>query len=189
MRYFLDTEFIEDGRIIDLISIGIVAEDNSSLYYVNRECDFSKASDWVLENVLLPIGLDRKGFSRNPGDSDAHPAYRESCLAARDRAEIARLIIEFVNTGCPPSSSLDKPTFWGYYADYDWVVFCQLFGTMMNLPKGFPMYCRDIKQECDRLGNPKLPEQDKNEHHALADAYWNKTTWEFLDKLTRSRNL
>lgn len=27
MRYFLDCEFIEDGRTIDLISIGIVAED------------------------------------------------------------------------------------------------------------------------------------------------------------------
>jgi hypothetical protein len=27
MRYWLDTEFIEDGKTIDLISIGIVAED------------------------------------------------------------------------------------------------------------------------------------------------------------------
>jgi hypothetical protein len=27
MKYYYDTEFIEDGRTIDLISIGIVAED------------------------------------------------------------------------------------------------------------------------------------------------------------------
>lgn len=26
MRYFLDTEFIEDGKTIDLISIGIVSD-------------------------------------------------------------------------------------------------------------------------------------------------------------------
>lgn len=34
-------------------------------------------------------------------------------------------------------------------ADYDWVVLCQLYGTMMDLPKGWPMYCRDVKQLCD----------------------------------------
>lgn len=40
--------------------------------------------------------------------------------------------------------------FYGYYADYDWVVFCWLFGKMIDLPKGFPKYCIDLKQELDR---------------------------------------
>lgn len=53
---------------------------------------------------------------------------------------------------------------------------------MIDLPQGFPMYCRDIKQWCDQLGNPKLPEQGKGEHSAIADAKWNKTAWEFLQK-------
>lgn len=44
------------------------------------------------------------------------------------------------------TSESDKPVFYGYYADYDWVVFCWLFGKMIDLPKGFPMYCRDLKQ-------------------------------------------
>lgn len=39
--------------------------------------------------------------------------------------------------------------FYGYYADYDWVVFCWLFGRMIDLPKGFPKYCRDLKQQMD----------------------------------------
>jgi hypothetical protein len=39
MRYWLDTEFIEDGHTIDLISIGIVAEDGRELYAENMECD------------------------------------------------------------------------------------------------------------------------------------------------------
>lgn len=93
------------------------------------------------------------------------------------REQIASEIIEFCNP-----TKYGKPVFWGYYADYDWVVFCQLFGTMMDLPKGFPMYCCDIKQWCDMLGNPKLPEQGKGEHHALADARWNRQAWEFLQK-------
>jgi len=39
--------------------------------------------------------------------------------------------------------------FYAYYADYDWVVFAQLFGKMKDLPKGFPMYCKDLKQSLD----------------------------------------
>ncbi len=73
-----------------------------------------------------------------------------------------------------------KPELWGYYSSYDHVAFCQLFGTMMDLPKGFPMYTRDIKQLCDSIGNPRLPEQGKGEHNALLDAKWNKIAWEYL---------
>ena len=72
--------------------------------------------------------------------------------AIRPRDVIAREIMEFAG---------EKPEFWGYYASYDWVVLCWLYGTMMWLPDGRPMYCRDIKQLCDSLGNPKLPEQGK----------------------------
>jgi hypothetical protein len=61
---------------------------------------------------------------------------------------------------------------------------CQLYGTMMDLPKGWPMYCRDVKQWCDMLGNPKLPEQKSTEHHALLDAHWTREAWLFLLKST-----
>ena len=99
--------------------------------------------------------------------------------------------------------------FYGYYSDYDWVVFCWLFGKMNNLPKGFPMYCIDLKQILDDrakrwLGNihqqscvfcddfdSKLdsiksckdyPKQT-NEHNALADAKWNFELYKFLKTL------
>lgn len=42
-----------------------------------------------------------------------------------------------------------EPEFYAYYADYDWVVFCWLFGKMIDLPNGFPMYCKDLKQMMD----------------------------------------
>jgi hypothetical protein len=190
MKYFIDTEFIEDGKTIDLISIGIVCEDGRELYLGNKECNFSKASDWVINNVLIPMGFVRmpkqawiEGFMR-PID----PIFWVS-----KRAILEELLIFFA----PNSITDDKRTatraaeddyaeveIWGYYADYDWVVFCQLFGTMMDLPKGFPMYCRDIKQECDRLGNPRLPEQGDGEHNALEDARWNQKAYQFLCNLT-----
>jgi hypothetical protein len=152
VRYWLDTEFIEDGKTIDLISIGIVAEDGREYYAVNSDCDRSKANDWVVQNVLVHL---------------------KGCGQVKDS------ITEEIKAFCDPDS-YGKPEFWGYYADYDWVVLCQLFGTMIDLPKGWPMYCRDIKQLADDMGNPPLPEQGKGEHHALADARWNKQVWEFL---------
>jgi hypothetical protein len=94
------------------------------------------------------------------------------------RADIAQEVRRF----CDPET-YGKPEFWAYYADYDWVVLCQLFGTMMELPKGWPMYCRDIKQLADSLGNPKLPAPGKDEHYALADARWNRLAWKFLNQL------
>lgn len=39
-----------------------------------------------------------------------------------------------------------------------------------------------LKQWCKMLGDPRLPEQGKGEHHALADARWNKQAYEFLQK-------
>ncbi len=171
MRYWFDTEFIEDGKTIDLISIGMVAEDGAHIYRQNRECNFSLASDWVKANVLPHlIHFDMETLSpKCPAECDP---FAGTC-PWRDRRGIAVSMVQFIPMN-------DKPEFWGYYADYDWVVLCQLFGTMMDLPKGWPMYCRDIKQWCDDLGNPALPEQGKGEHHALADARWNRQAWDFL---------
>lgn len=167
MKYFLDTEFIEDGKTIDLISIGIVAEDGRELYLGNRHCDFSKASQWVKANVLAPMGFDFSSANIPMRPIDPHFWLTKEMIAGK--------VIDF----CQRANS--KPEFWAYYADYDWVAFCQLFGTMMDLPKGFPRYCRDIKQECDRLGNPKLPKQGKGEHNALDDARWNRKAFDFLN--------
>ena len=159
MRFWFDTEFIEDGRTIDLMSIGIIAEDGRELYVENLDCDLSMAGDWVRQNVIPHLGKD-----------DPLRLYRK---------QIRHTVREFVGEH-PVTTGPTKPEFWAYYADYDWVVLCQLFGTMMDLPNGWPMYCRDVKQLCDMLGNPKLPEKNKGEHHALADAKWTKDAWHFL---------
>ena len=150
MRYFLDTEFIEDGKTIDLISIGIVLEDGREYYAENEECDLLKASEWVKENVLKNL---RGG------------------QFIKKKKQIAHEIICFID---------ENPEFWGYFADYDWVVFCQLFGTMMDLPKNFPMYCRDIKQLIDDNPSKVLLPPCRGEHNALNDARWNKEVFQYL---------
>lgn len=145
--FTFDTEFIEDGVTIDLISIGILnITTGKELYLISSEYDESKADEWVKKNVLDKIGKDEKRHTKK---------------------EIKEEIIKFCG---------DKPEFWAYYASYDWIVFCQIFGKMLDLPKTYPKICLDIKQEIIRQGLTKeqLPPDPKNEHNALDDAKWNQ---------------
>ena len=150
MRIFLDTEFIEDGRTIDLLSIGMVREDGELFYAEPAEVDRSKASPWVKQHVL--------------------PNLMGPVMS---RADIARNLVTF----CGP-----EPEFWAWYADYDWVALCQLFGTMMELPEGWPMYCRDFKQTSDEQGL-KIVQDESSIHNALYDAQWLANT--FMERWVR----
>ena len=66
--------------------------------------------------------------------------------------------------------------------DYDWVALCQLFGTMMDLPEGWPMYCRDVKQLADDKGNPQLNSDNLKHHNALEDAIECRARWRVLQE-------
>lgn len=148
-RWFYDTEFNEDGRTIDLISIALVAEDGRFYYAISTEFDAASCNDWVKANVLphlLPHG---------------------TCFW-KTRAQIADDIraILLVND--------DKPELWAYFGDYDHVALCQLFGRMVDLPQGMPFLTLDLKQRMIERGIEKdrLPQQAGTAHDALADARW-----------------
>lgn len=145
MRFWFDTEFIEDGRTIDLLAIGMVSEDGRVYYAEPLETNRARAGDWVKTNVL--------------------PHLRGPLVP---RKQIADEIREFVG---------DAPEIWAYYADYDWVALCQLYGTMMELPFSWPMFCRDLKQ---LAGDTRLPDQNTVAHNALNDALWAREAWDFL---------
>lgn len=222
MKYFIDTEFIEGfhkplfgkrRHFIDLISIGIVSEDNRALYFVSNEYDYDKANDWVKENVILPLYKEVvNGDARNHYSvSNFHKHYGESNEhIAKEVAIFCRCYEDhlFWRTN-------QEPEFYGYYSDYDWVLFCSLFGRMIDLPKGFPMYCIDLKQSLDtwvnsltnsdflthfhiekplsfseklnlvKDKNVKYP-KIRNEHNALADAAWNKELYKFLQETNKT---
>jgi hypothetical protein len=154
MKYFFDTEFDEDGRTIDLISIGIIAEDGRTFYAESNEFDPEHCNEWVQKNVLNLLG----------------PEWER-----QSRAEIRDGILKFIGD--------DTPEFWAYFADYDWVVFCQLFGKMIDLPPGWPMFCMDIKQLAHETwggGVYALPRQKSVEHNALNDAKWNYQAYDVI---------
>ncbi len=161
LNYYLDTEFIEDGHTIDLISIGIVCDDGREYYAEVDEVPWGKADKWVIKNVrpqLLGSGW------------------------VRTKEQIAADIVELVSQGN------GQPAFVGYYSDYDWVVLCRLYGRMIDLPSTWPKFCLDIKQMAEECGNPKLPIQEAGEHHALADARWNQEAYQWLQEHIKGKN-
>lgn len=202
MKYFLDTEFHEYKKdkltdTIELISIGIVAEDGRELYRISDQFAINPAcaNEWLMANVIQPlcVTIDPETEWNGRSHQDANIVYdviaqnRTKSDLVKSNYNIRRDIIEFIGN--------DKnPQFYAYYADYDWVVFCWLFGQMIDLPKSFPMYCRDLKQTFDEVFEdvnhdeikalPSYPKQD-NEHSALDDARWNKRLYDFLQSVTQ----
>ncbi len=210
MKYFIDTEFIEDGITIDLISIGIFSEDGRSFYMISNDFNLKKAWDnkWIKENVLLPIYKENvllpihkeniTGERRTVDQFTYETIVRYYNYWAYPNFYIKDRILEFIgwrDTGYVSYDTYSEkmiknkspehlyPEFWGWYASYDWVVLCQLFGSMIDLPRRFPMYINDIKQlqHIHGIGDHELPEQE-NRHNALADATWNKTAYEYVMK-------
>lgn len=277
MKYFYDTEFLEGTQntgffrqketvpTIDLISIGIVAEDGREYYAVSKEFNLKEAWNrydekivevdngfnvksetqkvyWIRDNVLLPLHYslaqqdnlwDKRfeppfeewkrliTFKEGGVYSDRHFKTLQKLIAkhGKTRENIADDVIRF----CMPEYNFKEGYtgtihqingYWvkdehktveiyGYYSAYDHVALCWLFGKMMNLPEGFPMYTRDLKQVWDTFeGSNKVvklsdgefhstnvkrlskdyPVQE-NEHHALADAWWNRKLYDFIQTL------
>jgi hypothetical protein len=150
VKYFIDTEFIEDGSTIDLVSIGVVLEDGASLYFESADCDLSRASEWVRSNVLAHL-------EGGPLVSVPRSLIRDTLVALTARDE--------------------SPEFWGYSAAYDWVAVCQLFGTMMQKPPHWPFFMRDLRQRLDDLGLQHVTQPEAGAHHALTDARWVRDTF------------
>jgi len=149
VRYFYDTEFIEDGRTIELVSIGIVAEDGREYYAVSTDFDSSKANAWVRDNVLNQLP--------NPGDR-----------VWKSRDTIRREVLAFLT-----SHKYGDPELWAWVGAYDHVLLAQLWGDMTGLPRPIPRYTRELKQYWEFAGKPPLPKSPDDSHDALIDARHN----------------
>lgn len=181
MKIFFDTEFIESEKGIELVSIGMITEDGRTLYIENKDFDASLADEWVKENVLKKLkywGNDLKNKNKIIKSKDKIKSLR----AFISSKQISRYILDFIGN--------EKAEFYAYYCSYDWVVFCRIFGRMIDLPKNFPMFCIDIKQMMEERGltkewKQKVCPDPKGEHNALVDAEWNLKLYNIIKKLDK----
>lgn len=187
MKYFIDTEFIDDGKTIDLISIGIVSEDNREFYAVSNEFDVAKlaANPWLVKNVWPTLPTFKHPKSSRCACGIGHIDREHP--AVRPRAQIARAVEEFVTVGLDLDGG-EEADLWGWFPSYDHVALAQLYGPMTKLPAGFPKRTNCIQQEAQRLEiEGHLPEPPKGKHNAQIDARYHKVLWEFADGVARDR--
>jgi hypothetical protein len=171
--YCYDSEFLEDGKTIELISIGIVSETGREYYAVSSELPEKRIrkNQWLMDNVVPSL-------PKPAGDWNNHMPkrwlfdYHNPVVKRRDR--IATEVKAFL-------LAEDEPELWGDYVAYDHVVLAQLFGRMIDLPDGIPMYTNELQQELRRAPEGFVPpEQTNGLHNALEDARHNMRVFRAL---------
>ncbi|WP_405673290.1 3'-5' exoribonuclease domain-containing protein [Streptomyces sp. NBC_01530] len=187
-----DWEFLEDGVRIEPISIGMVSEDGRTYYAVNARLAARgwkgwrfrrriRRHKWLMENVI-------PNLPQPHGDWILHMPrkwlfnYLDPAVKPIER--IADEVMDFIR-----ETGLDVQL-WANYGSYDHVCLAQLWGRMIDLPEGVPMFTHDIQQERSRLGIAwdQVPKQEGGEHNALADARHNQTVRRWLaEQETRSQ--
>lgn len=177
-KVFYDTEFLENGSTIELISIGMVDENGREYYAVNLDFPLYRymSEPWLRENVLpsLPVRLlppqDGGGLGYYLWDW-RHPHW----TALKTRRQIAEEVKRFLVGGVDGVVvDRDTPELWAYYGAYDHVALAQLFGRMIDLPAGIPMFTHELCQAWEVAGRPDKPAQKEGKHNALGDAQWNR---------------
>lgn len=192
VRFFLDTEFIEWGNQLDLISIGIVDEFDKDYYAINKNCSFEKANRWVIENVFPSLGIetteDEYGFidHRLPTSEDYLKFYKQP-------EEIKKELIKFINTEVQEFVHQKTVEIWVDYGAYDFVVLSQFFGGYEQLTKYLPEFFYDLQSNSRILEahrrftisiHKQFPEslETKGKHHALLGAETCKRRFEVLNQ-------
>lgn len=196
MRIYYDTEFVEDGNTVDLLSIGMVREDGATLYRVVKDpwaVQRAVEHEWLRDNVVrhLPVKLldqahgmmvagDRFGRSHEFGNLWEWDRSHPDRASVVSRREVAMAVRGFI-------AGTESPQLWAWYGAYDHVAYAQLFGRMIDLPDGFPMNTCDVKQEAMRLGDPQIPafREADAEHNALSDARWARSAHQWLMEVER----
>lgn len=201
-RIFYDCEFLEDGRSLRPISIGLVGPGGDTFYAVNDELlddgpngGLHKAvlkHQFVMREVVpkLPLrkhadgstlysvggGNERRPYFRlDPEDGDVLPLRLI-------RAKVRDFILSWA-----------EPELWAWYGAFDHVMLAWLFGPMIKLPKGVPMWTNDIRTLA-LLAGPQAsegaPVQDPEEaHHALNDARHDEALYDYYAPLVDAGRL
>jgi len=175
IRIYLDTEFTGLHQYSTLISMALVAETGDEFYAEFDDYDKSQIGPWHEENVLPHLGLEKIDLA----------ATGILKVVKGDSEDIRRQIVHWLNEvkdSCSHES--DESVFFQFWSDvpaYDWVLFCNLFGSALDIPKDIHYMPMDVAtllyvkgQNIDQARIEMIGHgMNKNQflaHHALWDA-------------------
>lgn len=226
----------EDGREFYAISKDFNLKEAWNRFDVQEQTPYEKQHGfsgrkiyWIRENVLKPIFEELSEKEKFESWAwGGNFSYKELKRLIKKYGKTNKQIAQEVKNFCYS----DKKTrdgggqfvsgsfipnkypnieLYGYYSAYDHVALCWLFGKMIDLPTGFPMYTIDLKQELDNLIKQIVIQESNsvygteldapgfddvlkylkkrdgypkqtNEHNSLSDAKFNFELYNFLNE-------
>lgn len=133
-RIFFDEEFTGLRQDTTLISIGLISECGKTFYAEFTDFDYSQVDDWLRENVFKYTQLTGK----SPDDLHFKPFF----VASHSMDSFVSNITMLGDTDAVKYSlikwleSFDcELEMWSDCLSYDWVLFCDIFGSAFSVPK------------------------------------------------------
>lgn len=170
MKIFFDCEFTGLHKGTTLVSVGLVAENGHTFYAESTDYDYKQIDDWLRENVFKNL---RFGGNRSTPLIDFE--HYDMCGY---NTEIREKLEEWL-------SQFETVEMWGDTLAYDWVLFCELFGGAMDIPKNIYYIPFDISTLLKLEGmDPDYPREELGrsvagvKHNALHDAKVIKACYE-----------
>lgn len=120
MILFLDTEFTGLHQSAQLISLALVSMEGQWFYAEFNDYDPQTLSDWHQENVIANLLLEKgihPDFAGNKGQT-----FRGNFK------DVASILKHWL-------AQFESVEIWADVLAYDWVLFCELFGGSLHLPK------------------------------------------------------
>lgn len=182
MKIFYDWEFLDTGRVIEPISLGMVTEEGAEYYAVFSHITMPPIyaqicrHSWLMHNVVIHLPLKADAPLKMPtiGYGGGFRLDRDNPVV-KTKAVIRAEVKAFLDQAAPVE-------LWGYYPAYDHVLLAQLFGSMVEHPASMSMVTFDVAQLCNHLGRSEatLPADPQRAHNALEDARWTHDAYQAL---------
>lgn len=129
MKIFYDTEFTGLHKNTTLISIGMVAQTGKKFYAEITDYDRIQVNDWIRENVINNLLYRNTYLTCGNGSvaelGDTTVAVGTITFVKDSFADWLRGLTE---------GSEEQVYMWSDCLAYDWVLFCDMFGTAFDIP-------------------------------------------------------
>lgn len=159
---FMDSEFTGLHKNSTLISIGLTTLDNKEFYAELTDYDPNQVDDWIQENVIERLFLTHEGLQKH-GDTVTFKGTKD---------ELRKHLTEWLK-------EIGQVEMWSDCLAYDWVLFNDIFGHALDIPKNILYIPFDICTVFRLKGvDPDIPREEyagtitdvADKHNALHDA-------------------
>lgn len=133
MKIYFDTEFTKLSKDAQLISIGLISDDNKEFYAEFTDFDRYDCNEWIEENVLI-------NTSHYGNTSITDILLNEEDYHLGTKEDIKKALLEWFD-------QYESIELISDVSHYDMVLFIDLFGTALDLPEKIFPVCHDINQD------------------------------------------